>query len=65
VSEIAAIQRAAEREYALYPELFAWDPADCVSIYDLDEKQQKKLAIEMEDLRLSRIQRAMDSGLKD
>lgn len=59
--EVAAMQRAAQREYALYPELFAWDPADCDSIYELDEAERKALAVEMQELQHARARKVQES----
>ena len=59
VGESMALERAAQREYALNPEEFTMNPGDCEGIYDLDEETQKKMAIEGEIRRLDKVLETM------
>jgi hypothetical protein len=60
--ERVASQRAADREYAEFPELYELDPADCARIHELDEETQKRLAREYETKLLGDVLRALDNG---
>jgi hypothetical protein len=60
--ERVAYQRAADREYAEFPELYEMDPAECSRIHELDEKTQKRLAGEQEIEQLATALSVLDKG---